>query len=302
MSGYLSNIALRGIGSYAMNSIRPRKGIFESGNVTAPLIYKYSFPYQAERMSSGNTDFQPPEKAEEHSAMPITSPDSFAPDLLSDPVMENMAPPMVNSNKNISRITHQEMQNVETEPLQNVDHAVRQALNPKISGHSVRTRESSPHLYDERKLGPQLPQQAVADNKAQQKEIKSETTPNGSAISARSPANDVAENLKRDTPINDHIQPDIMGDQEIIEPVSQSNIEQTRISPRRQTSFTRMRAVRKKMAIQSEAQQTVKVKIGKVEVRAVQTPPLPSAPPSPAQVRSGFNDYLSVRNYGFPEY
>jgi hypothetical protein len=135
---------------------------------------------------------------------------------------------------------------------------------------------------------------------------------NSSVISESSPANDVAEDLKKDTsiknnlstdaPVNYHKQPYVKDRQEIIKPVIPSKIGQTKISPVRQTPFSKIGAVRKKTAIQPEDRQTVKINIGKVEVRAEQTTKAPLVPPPPASVRKGFNDYLSVRNYGFPEY
>lgn len=358
MSRYLLNIALRGAGLYPMNSIRPRKAIFESSNVAVPLINSIQnekisdgpdrFHNPTERTKPVSRDVPPPEKAEAHLATPGAPPDSLPTNSLTDPVVEDFAAPMVSSNGKTSKTTHPEMQNIETEPLRDVAHTLRPALNPKLSVDSVKATESSPQLYEETQLGSHTPQQNIVSSKTEENETKkksvimshlstSETrskslvtatpetvkrkgnTPNGSAISEPSLANDVAEGLKKytsiknnlstDAPANYHkasslspVQSYVMDGQEIIKHVSPSKIEKTRISPIRQTPFSKVGSVIKKAAIQPETRQTIKVNIGKVEVRAAPTQKPHSAPPPQAPVRGGFDDYFLVRNYGFSEH
>jgi hypothetical protein len=81
---------------------------------------------------------------------------------------------------------------------------------------------------------------------------------------------------------------------------SPSKEEKIVIKPAKPSSFQEARTS-VKSSRQSESAPTVHVRIGKVEVRAVQSSqqPLPSPPHAPA--KGGFDDYFDIRNYGYPE-
>ncbi len=317
MSGYLLNIALRGAGLYSMNSIRPRKGIFESSNIAVPLFNSIQndkvangpdrFHYPTERTEPANRDDPSPEKAEAHPATPGAPPDSLATHSLTDPDVEDFAAPMVSSKGKTSKTTHPESSPLLYEETQLGSHPPQQiqetiAINKTIVTNMTEKNETKKESGITSHLSiPETQSENLITALPEAKKGKGNTQ-NGSAISALSPANDIAEDLKRDTPTNDHNQSYVKDGQEIIKPVPPSKIKQTKISPIRQTPFSKIGSVIKKAAIQPEAKQTVKVNIGKVEVRAAQTPQPPLSPPPQAPVRKGFDDYLSVRNYGFPEY
>ncbi len=358
MSGYLRNLALRGAGLCPMSSIRPRKSIFESSNVTSPFVNNAPneinsdgpdrFYNPTECAKPVSRDVQHPVKAEVHLAMPGAPTDSLPTNSITDPVVEDIVSPDVSSNEKTSQAIRSEMQNIETGPLRDVAHTPRPALNPKLSVHSIKATGSSPLLFEETQVGPHTPKEAVmSSSEAEVNETKKErdiashlstsetrsknlitatpetmkrkgNTPSGPVVSEQALAKDVAEDFQKYTSIKNNLSTDahtnyheassllpgqsyMKDGQEIIKPVSPSKIEKTKIKPIRQTPFSRIGPVIKKAAIQPETKQTVKVNIGKVEVRAAPIQQPHTAPPPQKPVKSGFGDYLLVRNYGFSE-
>ncbi len=280
MSGYLSNIASRGAGLCSMNSIRPRKSNFESSNVTSPFINNAPnetvsdvtdrFCNPTKRMEPVSRDALPPEKADVHLA---TSSDSLPTNSMTDPAVEDIVASEVVSNSKTSQLSTSE---------------IRSKNLITISPEAVNRKGNNPSGPD--LIGPSLASDLTGklENYA--------STKNKLSTDAPVPGQNYHESSSL-LPVQSYVKEA----QEIIKPASPSKIEKTNISPVRQTIFSKVGSAIKRAAIQPETKQTVKVNIGKVEVRAAPTQQSHTMPSPQQPVKSGFGDYLLVRNYEFSE-
>ncbi|MBZ0108136.1 MAG: hypothetical protein K8F52_05670 [Candidatus Scalindua rubra] len=262
-----------------MNSIRPRKSIFESSNVTSAFINNAPnetvsdgldrFYNPSEQAKPARRDFQSLKNVETHLVTPGVLSDNLPTNSMAESVVEDFAVPMDSSNGKTSKIKHPEL---------------------------------STQLSEETQLDSHAPQQAIdSTTKAPEPMEEFGNTPNVSEISTPSLIKDVPSNYQEVSSLSP-LQSYVKDKQEIKKPVPPSKIEKTNILPIRQTIFSKVGSVIKKAAIQPETKQTVKINIGKVEVRAAPTQQPHTAPPSQKPARSGFGDYLLVRNYGFSEH